>query len=616
MTHLSLTAKCHRAAATFVTLLAGLGFAPPASAGTYTVNGTCSAWTAFNAQPNRITAYPECGHLRARNVLGNFRTPRNDVGGGWRFDVPAGTSIRQVDLNAYITGGKSWASDIKVVGSAAQGNLYAVMASCFNRDPCGRGAGHATVPDFAGGVVATVHCTDSDGCPNSGAPRASIDIASSAITLYDPSPPSVAIAGGSLSAPGWQGGTRTVVVGASDNTGVRATRALVDDDARYSTTNSLPCDYTRPVPCSNHGDAAVEVDLRGLPDGQHALAAQAEDASGNAANSGAQTISVDNTPPLAPNSAHLTGGPGWRASNNFTVVWSNPAQAYAPIAGVNYQLCPQGQPGTSPACRSGSLAAPDITRLAFQVPAPGAWRMRVWLYDAAGNAAAENGVTIGGLGLLAGRKGRAPSFLKVGHRRGTHLDRTANVALGHRVKIVGRLAAGKRRNGIRRKLLVYRRVSVQGARYKPIARIKTSQRGRFAYRAPAGPSRRLLFVYPGGGGVAGRLAAVDLRVRAKLPIHVDRKNVRNGEAVTLSSRLRGGRIPPGGALLELQVYSRGTWRPFATPRTDKKGRWNFAYRFETVTGTAKFRFRAVLRKQPTYPYTARSRPVAVTVRGL
>ena len=40
----------------------------------------------------------------------------------------------------------------------------------------------------------------------------------------------------------------------------------------------------------------------------------------------------------------------------------------------------------------------------------------------------------------------------------------------------------------------------------------------------------------------------------------------NGEYVTFRGRLRGGWIPAAGALVELQVYTRGAWRTFAQPR--------------------------------------------------
>lgn len=617
MTHTAFVSARTQATLVLLTLATVLAVVAPAFGGTYTVTGTCSAWTAFNNQPARLAAYPACDHLIARNVFGDFSTRPAQAGAGWRFDVPPGTSIHDVELDAYITGGRSWASEMYIVGTGAQSQTITYLGFCRNQEQCGKGVSDGGPTELNGAIIAKILCVDDGGCPNGGdRPRVSIDIAKSAITLSDPSPPAVAIAGGSLTTTAWHGGANTLAVSASDNSGIRAVRALVDGDARFGNTSALPCDYSRPVPCGNHGGAVANLDLRGVPDGQHAVAAQAEDASGNVATSGPQTVNVDNTPPLTPNRARLAGGLGWRASNNFTVAWRNPPQAFAPIAGVNYRLCPQGAPATSAACRSGALAGADVSRLAFKVPGPGAWRIRIWLTDAAGNSLEENGVTVGGLGLLARRKGGARSFLKVGHRTRHRLRRKTTVELGRGVKIVGRLSAGKRRKGIRRNLLVYRRVSVQGARFKSVDRVRTSKRGRFIYRAKPGPSRRFLFVYPGGKQVAGRIASVDVRVRAKLGIRADQKRLRNGEAVKLSGRLKGGRVPPGGALLELQVYTRGSWRPFATPRTNKKGRWSYPYRFETVAGKAKFRFRAVLRKQPTYPYTAKSRSVGVRVRGL
>jgi hypothetical protein len=92
----------------------------------------------------------------------------------------------------------------------------------------------------------------------------------------------------------------------------------------------------------------------------------------------------------------------------------------------------------------------------------------------------------------------------------------------------------------------------------------------------------------------------------------------NGEYVTFRGRLHGGWLPAAGALVELQVYSRGQWRTFAQPRARAgSGRWSHAYRFETVRGRASFRFRARVRRQPGYPFmTGASRAVRVVVRGL
>ena len=92
----------------------------------------------------------------------------------------------------------------------------------------------------------------------------------------------------------------------------------------------------------------------------------------------------------------------------------------------------------------------------------------------------------------------------------------------------------------------------------------------------------------------------------------------NGEYVTIHGHLRGGWIPAGGVLVELQVRARGAWRTFAQPRADSTtGRWTLRYRFETVRGGATYTFRANIRRQRGYPFTTgHSRTIAVTVHGL
>jgi hypothetical protein len=83
-----------------------------------------------------------------------------------------------------------------------------------------------------------------------------------------------------------------------------------------------------------------------------------------------------------------------------------------------------------------------------------------------------------------------------------------------------------------------------------------------------------------------------------------------------SGRLSAGPIPDGGKLLDLQAHYRGSWRTFATPRTDARGRWSYRYRFGATRGTVRYRFRARIRREAAYPYElGYSRTVGVTVRG-
>ena len=92
---------------------------------------------------------------------------------------------------------------------------------------------------------------------------------------------------------------------------------------------------------------------------------------------------------------------------------------------------------------------------------------------------------------------------------------------------------------------------------------------------------------------------------------MDRRDAVNGEDVTFRGRLEGGPSRAGGELVEIQVSQRGKWRTFAQPRTEASGRWRYQYRFETVSGHARFRFRARIRRQAGYPYvTGSSRHIA------
>ena len=88
--------------------------------------------------------------------------------------------------------------------------------------------------------------------------------------------------------------------------------------------------------------------------------------------------------------------------------------------------------------------------------------------------------------------------------------------------------------------------------------------------------------------------------------------------MTFRGRLTGGWIPATGALVELQVRTRGEWRTFAQPRASAQtGRWAYRYHFQTVRAGTQFLFRARIRRQPGLPFTTgHSRAVRVSVRGL
>ncbi len=259
----------------------------------------------------------------------------------------------------------------------------------------------------------------------------------------------------------------------------------------------------------------------------------------------------------------------------------------------------------------------------------GRYRLRATVTNAAGLQQGTDRGTDGNVKTLK-LPIRLKSQLQTGRRVGricrgggakrhcrSKLRHKVDVALGRRITLRGRLTV--RGKPIKHQPLeVWQRLSVADAAWQRIGTVQTSKWGRFRYKTAKGPARALRFRYPGTAHVRGDNGTVRLRVQADSTLSVSRRRVINGEYVTFSGQLAGGRRPSGGVLVELQVRSRGKWRTFAQPRADSAaGAWTYQYRFETVRAGARFRFRARIRRQAGYPFaTGHSRTIGVSVRGL
>jgi hypothetical protein len=192
--------------------------------------------------------------------------------------------------------------------------------------------------------------------------------------------PSVGGERGSLWADGWLNGSRDVAFDASDGAGIRET--IVRVDGQEVKRNAKPCDYTQRAPCPQEGFATMIETTAIKPDGKHRLAVEAVDAGGNVATSEREVL-IDNTSPGPPQNLTLAGGDGWRAENDFDLSWTNPTESgVAPIAGVEYELCPTG----GGRCTRGSRSVKGLTSLAdLKLPGPGEYALKLWLRDEAGN---------------------------------------------------------------------------------------------------------------------------------------------------------------------------------------------------------------------------------------
>jgi hypothetical protein len=145
--------------------------------------------------------------------------------------------------------------------------------------------------------------------------------------------------------------------------------------------------------------------------------------------------------------------------------------------------------------------------------------------------------------------------------------------------------------------------------------LTTDARGRFRYRVPPGPSRTLYFGVRGANDPVYQCSAgLVVSVRARVTLSATR-SVRAGRSVRLRGRLRGGYVPAGGKLVELQAFDGGAWRSVRTVRTNAHGAFRYSYRFSRGAARKRYPFRAVVRRDEGYPWArGTSRRVNVRVR--
>lgn len=206
---------------------------------------------------------------------------------------------------------------------------------------------------------------------------------------------------------------------------------------------------------------------------------------------------------------------------------------------------------------------------------------------------------------------------RVVRRRSVSYRSRARVRIGRQVRLRGVLTNpdGQPIDGAT--VDVFARARYGGAPFVPVGTASTDLKGRFSYRARAAFSRVLRFRYAGSPRIRAATREFTLVVPASSTLRVSRRRALNGQRVVFSGRLRGGHIAEVGKLTFLQAVVRDRWRTFATPRTDRRGRWRFRYRFGATSGSVRYRFRLCVPRDAGYPFDRGcSRRVTVAVRGL
>jgi hypothetical protein len=127
---------------------------------------------------------------------------------------------------------------------------------------------------------------------------------------------------------------------------------------------------------------------------------------------------------------------------------------------------------------------------------------------------------------------------------------------------------------------------------------RTGPRGRFGYRLPAGPGRRVDLVYLGTDNTKGIDSAFDTTTAGKLRVRAAR-TVRVGQHMRITGRILGGSIAGKGALVQMWYRiegHKGTWEPFKAGRSSARG--GFVIRYPITAGDTGLSYRVRI-KVPT-----------------
>ena len=151
-----------------------------------------------------------------------------------------------------------------------------------------------------------------------------------------------------------------------------------------------------------------------------------------------------------------------------------------------------------------------------------------------------------------------------------------------------------------------------------VTTVRSDGDGRFGLRLEPGPSRQVSAqAIPTATTRGAASQPLAISVRTRLALRVSSRTARvGGRPIVLRGRIasEGASLPADGKVVQLQFRLPGLpWREFRTVRSDRSGRFRYAYRFsDDDSRGARFQFRAYAPAQAGWPFEpAGSLPVAV-----
>lgn len=684
--------------------------------------GANHSWAA--AADGGMTAYTDCPAgqgIVARNVYDGNAS--GFLQGAYQiFDAPDGTTVdsvsfevglRRNDCNwgVELVGGNRDLAGTVLFGLAAGQGCDSWLQTPDENTFLGGRYGYAI---NAPRVRIEARCA-AGSCSRNGV--AAIHIKNVDVRVRDDVAPVLTAGRGALwTSGGWLSGTQPIGFNGNDGAGIQQLAVAVDGQIVASQAGG--CDYTYASPCPQLALDRALVTAGFGADGPHTITLSGVDGAGNPS-SVSRSIYIDNSAPDAPQNLTIEGGDSWRSANDFTIGWTNAVmKAGAPVAGAEWDLCPSPQGDAK--CTHGSASRKDINKVEhLALPAPGAYTLKLWLRDEAGNQDSRlsappvtlryddaspnlaflapdpndptlvavqtsdrgSGVTTGQIQMrrqggtgnwltlpttvtngqlqahidderlgdgvfelqatgadAAGNqrtttsrtdgsaetitlplrlKTKLKSGVVVRHGRRAHLARSAYARYGQLVRVRGTLKSPEGNPLQDVEVQAWTQIKDGVTPPRLIATVKTSRKGGFSFLVRKGPSRTIKIRYAGTAQIRSATGNLNLNVRARTSMRPNHRKRVNGESVRFHGRIKTGRIPKAGKIVEVQVWVRGKWRTFATTRAGQRGLWSYDYRFDGTRGNQTYRFRARVPRETGYPFaTGRSGVVRVRVRGV
>jgi hypothetical protein len=264
---------------------------------------------------------------------------------------------------------------------------------------------------------------------------------------------------------------------------------------------------------------------------------------------------------------------------------------------------------------------------------PGTYVFRADAADAAGNASSSTrrsdgtemtvrkiaGEPVAAVKRAEPVRGKARIYARLRWRG--HSGTELTVPFRTEARLSGRLVDGDGAGLAGRALRIIARPS-RGALGRPLVEsVRTGSHGGFGLRLPVGTSRRIAIAFPGDSHLdPAERSPLTLRVRSGVELKVVPSQLRTGEAVRFSGRVRslGAPLPRRGKLVSIQYFESAArrWRPVLVTRSDHAGRFHARYRFRYISGDARIRIRAAVLPEERWPYApGASRPLVVRVTG-